>query len=192
MRALIVSSSLDEKSLSEQLGHRYVACLQANGMEARIVSLKDYVLPRFDNGDRIAADTTYQTLHSLVLEADGLVLVSPVYNWGCCAELKRFIEVIGTTPPDGALRGAFFDKVVTLIGAGGLPQSYMAIGALAVSMMFDFKCIINPYHVYVDGGQWLDGELGPEASRRLDRSAAVMSELMRGLSRRTYTSNWEI
>jgi NAD(P)H-dependent FMN reductase len=192
MQALIVSSSLDERSLSEQLARRYVACLTADGIEARFLSLKDHLLPRFDNGDGIAASTSYRALHSLVLEADGLVLASPVYNWGCCAELKRFIEVVGTTPPDRSLRGAFFDKVVTFISAGGLPHSYMAIGSLAISMMFDFKCVINPYHVYVYEEQWRDGKLTDEASNRLDKSAAVMGELLRGLSQRTYRSDWEL
>ena len=192
MQALVVSSSLDEKSLSEELGRRYVACLRDNGVEAGFVSLKDYLLPRFDNGAGISADISYQALHPLILEADGLVLASPVYNWGCCAELKRFLEVIGTTPPDGSLRGAFFDKVVTFVSAGGLPHSYMAIGSTAISMMFDFKCVINPYHVYVYGEQWQDGELREDASSRLDKSAAVMGELMRGLSQRTYRSDWEV
>ena len=192
MQALVVSSSLDEKSLSEELGRRYVVALRANGVEAEFVSLKEYLLPRFDNGDGISADTSYQALHPLILEADGLVLASPVYNWGCCAELKRFVEVIGTTPPDGSLRGAFFDKVVTFVSAGGLPHSYMAIGSTAISMMFDFKCVINPYHVYVYGEQWQDGELREDASSRLDKSAAVMDELMRSLSQRTYRSNWEV
>jgi NAD(P)H-dependent FMN reductase len=192
MQALVVSSSLDEKSLSEELGRRYVVALRDNDVEAEFVSLKNYLLPRFDNGDGISADTSYQALHPLILEADGLVLASPVYNWGCCAELKRFVEVIGTTPPDCSLRGAFFDKVVTFVSAGGLPHSYMSIGAMAISMMFDFKCVINPYHVYVYGEQWQDGELREDASSRLDKSAAVMDELMRGLSQRTYRSNWEV
>ena len=28
-------------------------------------------------------------------------MAGPVYNWGCSAELKRFVEFVGTTPPDG-------------------------------------------------------------------------------------------
>src|SRR3712207_8670459 len=48
-----------------------------------------------------------------------------------------------------SLRAPFFDKVVTFVHAAGLPHSYMAFAPLAVSMILDFRCIVNPYPVYV-------------------------------------------
>jgi hypothetical protein len=106
--------------------------------------------------------------------------------------LKRFIEAIGATPPDRSLRSAFFDKLVTIVSAGGLPHSYMAAGALATSLMFDFKCIINPHHVYIHDAQWVDGSLDAEAVKRMERSAAVMVDLMGCLAGRSYQSDWEL
>lgn len=189
---LIVSSSLDTSSRSERLAQEYRNALAAKAVDVRLISLKEYVLPRFDNSPKLANDPTFQQLHRSVAEADGLVLTSPVYNWGCCSELKRFLEIIGTTPPDGSLTGAFYDKVVTFVNAGGLPHSYMAISPIAISMMFDFKCIINPYNVYVHNRHWEGENLGNKAMNRIEKSSAVMVDLMTCLEQRSYRSGWEI
>ena len=61
-----------------------------------------------------------------------------------------------------------------------------------MSMVLDFKCILNPYNVYVHNRHWEDGVLGDEATERIDQSAAVLAELMKCLSDRTYRSRWDI
>jgi NAD(P)H-dependent FMN reductase len=147
MRALVISTSLDPASRSERLAELYRDALAARDVDARLISLKEYPLSPFDNGDLLSLPS-YRPLHSLVSEADALVLATPIYNWGTSAELKRFIEIIGSTPPDDSLRGAFYDKIVTFLCAAGLPHSYMAFTPTAIALMLDFKCIINPYHVY--------------------------------------------
>jgi NAD(P)H-dependent FMN reductase len=192
MRSLVLSSSLDASSRSEQLARIYAASLSAGGVEVEFLSLKDYPLPRFDNRDGIPADTSYRALHDASLRADGLVLASPIYNWGCCAELKRFVEVVGTNPPEEPVRSPFFDKIVSFVNAAGLPQSYMAFSSLAISMMLDFKCVINPYSVHVDNSCWSGDTLCEDSSNRLRKSSHVMAELMRRLAKREYRSGWEI
>ena len=192
MRSLVLSSSLDPASRSEQLARIYADSLSKHGVEVQFLSLKDFPLPRFDNTDQILADASYRALHDASSKADGLVLASPVYNWACCAELKRFVEVVGTNPPDQPVRGPFFDKIVTFVNAAGLPQSYMAWTSLAVSMMLDFKCIVNPYVVYADNSCWSGDSLVEATSNRVRKSAGVMAELMRCLATRDYRSKWEI
>ncbi len=192
MRAVIVSSSLDSASRSERVSRIFAEALRGHGIESDEVSLKQHQLPRFDDGDDLANDPSYQTLHGLVVRADGLVLCSPVYNWTLSAELKRFIEVVGTTPPDGSLRGAFFDKIVTFVATAGLAHSYMAFAPLAMSMMLDFKCIINPYQVYVHNRHWSGEQLDSDIMARIEKSADVMVQLMHGLADRTYQSKWEL
>jgi NAD(P)H-dependent FMN reductase len=192
MRSLVLSSSLDPASRSEQLARIYADSLSAHGVEVQFLSLKDFPLPRFDDTDRILADASYRALHEASSNADGLVLASPVYNWSCCAELKRFVEVVGTNPPGQPVRSPFFDKIVTFVNAAGLPQSYMAWSSLAFSMMLDFKCVVNPYVVYADNSCWSGNVLGEAPSKRLRKSAAVMAEMMRCLAMRDYRSGWEI
>jgi NAD(P)H-dependent FMN reductase len=190
MRALIVSTSLDLNSRSERLALEYCEALAARGVAARTISLKDFPLAPFDNGD-LESLPNYKSLHALVSDADALVLATPIYNWGTSAELKRFIEIIGSTPPGGALRGAFYDKLVTFLCAAGLPHSYMAFAPTAVALMLDFKCIINPYHVYVHNRNWDGDTLNQEATDRMQKSAAVLVELMQCLAARTYRSGWD-
>jgi NAD(P)H-dependent FMN reductase len=192
MRSIVLSSSLDASSRSEQLARLYAASLSDRGMEVQFLSLKDFPLPRFDNGAEILADASYRALHDASSRADGLVLASPIYNWGCCAELKRFVEVVGTNPPGEQVRSPFFDKIVSFVNAAGQPQSYMAFSSLAISMMLDFKCVINPYSVYVDNSCWSGDTLCEKSSNRLRKSAHVMAELMQRLANRDYRSGWEI
>lgn len=106
------------------------------------------------------------------------------------AELKKLIEATGSTPPDGSRCGAWFDKVVTFAGAAGLPHSYMAFGALATTMMLNFKCVVNPYHIYVHDRHWAAaGALTGEAHARSGKALFVMLELLR---ERTYASDREL
>ncbi len=191
MKLLIVSSSLDPQSKSERLAELCLHELHRHQIDATLVSLKQHSLPTFDN-DTIYHSDAYRFLHASVLEADGLILASPVYNWGCCAELKKFVECIGSTPPDRSRSGAFFDKVVTFVNAAGLPHSYMAFNALAMSMLLDFKCILNPYNVYVHERHWQDNQLAEKAKARLAKSMRVAVELTTLLNARTYSSTWEI
>ncbi len=192
MKILLVSSSHDPNSRSEKLAALSSDILSAMGVSNELVRLKDFPLPPFGNVNIPSAEY-YLPLHQLVAQADALILASPIYNWGCCAELKKFIEFIGSTPPDGSIKGAFFDKILTFINAAGLPHSYMAFGATALSLMMDFKCIINPYNVYVHDRHWdNEGALVEEAEARLRKSLLVTVELARLLSSRSYRSGWEI
>ena len=154
------------------------------------VTLKDHAIPGFDNPSALPSDC--EILHRMVLDAEAVVLAGPIYNWGCSAELKRFIEFVGTTPPDGTRRGAFFDKIVTFIASAGLPHGYMGFTPTMASMILDFKCIINPYHVFVHNQEWDADRINDAALGRIERSADVLVTLMRALRGRPYASGWEV
>ncbi len=189
MKILIVSTSLTQHSRSERLAKRCLDVLNGLDVQTQYLSLKDYPLPPFD-GAAIQDDLNYQFLHAAVSSADGLVLASPVYNWSSCAELKKFIEHIGST--DSETTGAFYDKVITFVHASGLPHSYMAVAPLATSLMLDFKCIINPYFVYAHNRHWENEELSAELDARIKKSMEVMVELTTLLAKRNYSSTWSL
>ena len=146
LRLSVVSSSLDPKSRSRQVAELCVDRLRAQNVETTFIDLRVTKLGRFDN-DTVYGTPEYAKLHAQIAQADGLLLCTPIYNWSVSSELKRLIEVTGSTPPDRSLRGAWFDKVVTFAGAAGLPHSTMAFGTLATTLMLDFKCVINPYQL---------------------------------------------
>ena len=192
MRISIVSSSLKADSRSRVLATICRTALEDKGSSVDFIDLRQLDPPNFDD-DQIYSSAAYQSCHSVIAASDAVILASPVYNWACCAELKKFVEYIGSTPPDGSLKGAFYDKIVMFVNAGGLPHSYMAFISLSTSLMLDFKCIISPYNVYAHDGNWVDGgKLDDATTARLNRSLAVLTELAKRLESRSYTSNWEI
>ncbi|MEM7133901.1 MAG: NAD(P)H-dependent oxidoreductase [Chloroflexota bacterium] len=192
MKIHVISSSLSDESRSRKVAHIYHRRLRNRSIQSELIDLKEVNPPNFDNSS-IFQTEVYKNLHMKLDEADGLVFASPVYNWGCCAELKKLIEYIGSTPMDGSLKGALFDKVITFVNAAGLPHSYMAYTTLASSLMLDFKCIINPYNVYIHNRHWNEEEsLIDEAQKRIEKSVKVMIELTTLLKPRTYSSTWEI
>ena len=187
----VVSSSLDPDSRSERIARICLNKLEQTGTSATFIDLRATRLERFDNS-AIYGTPEYAELHTQIAQADGLLLCTPIYNWSVSSELKRLIEVTGSTPPDGSVRGAWFDKVVTFAGAAGLPHSYMAFSTLATTLMLDFKCVVNPYQIYVHNQHWVSGELGDEAHARIDKTLGVMLELTTLLRPRSYTSDWEL
>jgi NAD(P)H-dependent FMN reductase len=187
----IVSSSLDSKSRSAVIARLCLDKLTQRGVRTNLIDLRSINLARFDN-DAVYQTAEYAELYSAVASADGLILCTPIYNWSVSAELKKLIEATGSTPPDGLKRGAWFDKVITFAGAAGLPHSYMAFSALATTMMLDFKCVINPYHIYVHNRHWTEAGLTVEAHARVDKALLVMLELATLLATRSYTSDWEL
>ena len=192
MRISVVSSSLNTDSRSRMLAAICQTALEDKGISVDFIDLRQFAPPNFDD-DEIYSSEVYLSCHKVIAAADAVILASPVYNWACCSELKKFVEYIGSTPPDGSLRGAFYDKIVMFVNAGGLPHSYMAFASLATSLMLDFKCIISPYNVYVHDANWVEEEkLDDKRKARLSKSLDVLIELAERLQGRSYTSNWEI
>lgn len=192
VKILVISSSLDPKSRSRVLAKMCHDGLSGRGTESNLLDLRDVEAPNFDN-DTIYGSRAYQDCHAAVSRADALVLASPIYNWGVCAELKKFVEFVGSTPPDRTLKGAFYDKVLMFVNTGGLPHSYMGFTSFAMAMMLDFKCIVSPYNVYVDERCWTtEATLDERSQARLDKSMDVLLELAERLQGRTYSSSWEI
>jgi NAD(P)H-dependent FMN reductase len=145
----------------------------------------------FDNST-CYAHPAYERLYCAIRDADGVLLAVPIYNWAVASTAKSLIELTGATGA-GERKSAWFDQIVTFVCSGGLPHSYMAYGNLAMSLMLDFKCVINPYVVYVTDRDWNDNAiLSDTLAARLRKTIDVKLELSSKLSSRTYTSDWEI
>ena len=187
----VVSSSLDPNSRSAVIARICLEKLEHQNIATTFIDLRETQLPRFDN-DTVYGTPEYADLHAKIATSDGLLLCTPIYNWSVSAELKKLIEATGSTPPDGSLRGAWFDKVVTFAGAAGLPHSTMAFGELAQSLMLDFRCVVNPYQIYLHNRHWTETGLSDEAEAHIDKTLSVMLELTLLLTARTYRSSWEV
>lgn len=153
--------------------------------------MKETPLAPFDNHS-IFADPLFLKLHANIDEAAGIIIASPIYNWSLGSGAKSIVEATGATGENDQ-KSAWFDKIVTFICAGGLPHSYMAYGSMAMSLMMDFKCVINPYVVYAAGRDWIgEANLSSELSTRLQKTLDVKMELVQSLGSRSYQSDWEV
>ena len=191
MKFVIVSGSLDADSRSRRLAEFAGRIVTGAGHDVAMLDLRDVVLPPFDN-DCAYDDPVVAELHAAIGSSDGVFIASPVYNWGLSSAVKNLIEHTGATS-ENIRRGAWFDKVVTFLCAGGLPHSYMAYSSLAMALMLDFKCVINPYQVYASERDWADDrEPSAALGARLEKAIAVKLELAAALRNRTYRSDWEI
>lgn len=187
----IISCSLDPDSRSRRLADLTGAALSSSGHHFTLIDLRTTEVPSFDNR-RAFEHPAYMRLHEAIDRADGVFIAAPVYNWGLGSAAKNLIELTGATG-EGGRQSAWFDKVVTFLCSGGLPHSYMAYGSLAMSLMLDFKCVVNPYMVYAAERDWMD-DLEPSTTlnARIERTVTVKLELAEALRNRSYRSGWEV
>ncbi|MFK0164079.1 NADPH-dependent FMN reductase [Rhizobium sp. NPDC090279] len=187
----ILSCSLDPQSRSRRIAREAERLLQEKRCEVEFIDLQDLELPAFDNSN-CYEHPSYDRLYRAIRNADGVLLALPIYNWSVGSAAKSLIELTGATGAEGR-KSAWFDQLVTFICSGGLPHSYMAYGSLAMSLMLDFKCVINPYVVYATERDWIDGTiLSDTLAARLRKTIEVKLELSSRLNSRAYRSDWEI
>ena len=106
-----------------------------------------------------------QAAQKAILEADGLVLVTPEYNYGPSGVLKNDIEWLSRTTPQ-----PFAAKTVAMFGAsGGVLGTARAQYQLRQILVFlDGRPVNNP-EVMIGGAQnrFADGKLTDEATGKL-------------------------
>ncbi|OLV18612.1 NADPH-dependent FMN reductase [Deinococcus marmoris] len=192
MKFAVLSTSLDPESRSAWLCTLAARQLREAGHTVTHLDLRETPLPPFDNLTCYAHPNA-DLYHRTILEADGVLLGVPVYNWGLGSGARTLVELTGSSDAERNLHGAWFDKPVTFLVSGGLDHGYLSHGAFALGLMYDFRCVINPHFVYATSahwdapevpGKWLAGRLARTVSRTID-----LSERLRG---REYQSVWEI
>jgi NAD(P)H-dependent FMN reductase len=190
MSTLLLSTSLDPNSKGNEFA-RWMTQEFSDILDLEWIEYKDHLLPDFDN-DTIFQSESFQFLHEKIRLSSGVIVVSPIYNWTTCANLKKMVEATGCENPANGQRSAWFDKIVTFVSVAGSAVSYMAYSSLAMGLMLDFKCIINPYQVYATSEDFLDDGFSKKIQTRARRALMVKAELIEALKNRKYTSGWEI
>lgn len=191
MNFTVLSTSLSPHSRSRMLARLAAERLSTRGHLVTLLDLQSMPLPAFDD-DAAYAHPNVQLYRRAIEQADGVILALPVYNWATGSGAKNLIELTGSHSTTRGLSAVWFDKVVTFLVAGGLMHSYTAHHSTAVGLMTDFKCLLNPYHVYAVGGDWDGDTLKPPIEARLNKTLAVALELSAKLQHREYQSTWEM
>jgi NAD(P)H-dependent FMN reductase len=187
---LLLSTSLDPQSEGNQLA-RWMTQEFSDIIDLEWIEYKDHLLPDFDNNTVFQAPA-FLFLHEKIRLSSAVIVVSPIYNWTTCANLKKIVEATGCENPATGQQSAWFDKIVTFVCIAGSPVSYMSYSSLAMGLMLDFKCVINPYQVYATSEDFLDDGFSQKLQTRARRALMVKAELIEALKNRNYTSGWEI
>ena len=170
--------------------------LAAQGHEVTHLDLRTTFLPPFDNAQGPGGCYDHPNAglyHRAILEADGVLLGVPVYNWGVGSGAKALVELTGSSDTLRGLHGAWFDQPVTFLVSGGLDHGYLSHGAFAFGMMVDFRCVVNPHYVYATSTHWDAPQVpGPWLAERLERTVNRATDLSERLKGRAYRSVWEI
>lgn len=149
---LIIACSKREQSNSRLLAEAAQRAVKSLGHEVELIHLKEYPLP-FCDGESAYSDPNVAILAEKIVQAEGVLLACPIYNYSINAMLKNMIELTGQN---------WQEKVVGFLCAAGGTSSYMSIMGIASSMMLDFRCLILPKFVYATGDSFEGNRINDE------------------------------
>ena len=173
MSYLVISSSLNPKSLSRLLALTAFNTFKKKGIFAEWLDLADHPMP-FCDGDSTHKNPEAKNLREKIHNAKGILFAVPIYNYDVNAAAKNLIELTGD---------AWTNKVVGFLCAAGGKSSYMSVMGLANSLMLDFRCLIIPRFIYSTSEDFAEGKVtDPQVKDRI-------SELIKELERLCMTLN---
>ena len=138
-RVVVLATSLRAFSKSRMLANQAMETLQRMAVPAELVDLRDYNLPFCDGAGECSSPDVLR-LAERVRGATDFLIATPIYNYDVNSVAKNAVELLGWD--------TFGNKTVGFLAAAGGPMSYMAVMALANSMMLHFRCLILPRFVF--------------------------------------------
>ena len=165
MAYLIISSSLNPKSLSRLLALTAFNTFKKKGSSAEWLDLADHSIP-FCDGDSTHKNSEVKKLREKIQNAKGILFAVPIYNYDVNAAAKNLIELTGD---------AWTNKVVGFLCAAGGKSSYMSVMGLANSVMLDFRCLIIPRVIYSTSEDFSEGKVNDPQVK--DRISELIKEL---------------
>lgn len=168
MKFCVLATSLKPDSKSRVLAKRAVQMIKDQGEPVDYVNLANMELPPCD-ATYCYSNENAVVLREKLINAKGILVALPVYNYSVSSVAKNAIELTG--------RDAWTGKVAGFLCAAGGMGSYMSVMSLANSLMLDFHTTILPWFVYAQVADF-EGEkiANPDIEERLDR---VVKELVR-------------
>lgn len=167
MKVVAISAGLGEPSSSHLLAERLVSASgadQVEHLELRLLAhdLVNALLTRVQSPalEQAVAD---------VVESDGLVVVSPVFNASFSGLFKMFFDVLH--------EGALLDKPVLLAATGGSSRHSLAIDQALLPLFFYLKAAVVPTAVFAATEDWGDSASGLD--RRIARAGRELVSMVR-------------
>ncbi|MCM1976902.1 MULTISPECIES: CE1759 family FMN reductase [Streptomyces] len=170
MKLVVVSAGLSVPSSTRLLGDRLAAAAAARtGADIEVVELRDLAVEIAHNFTNGFAGTKLAAAQRAVTEADGLIVVTPVFSASYSGLFKSFFDVL---EPD-ALAG----KPVLIAATGGTARHSLVLEHALRPLFAYLKAVVVPTGVYAASEDWgaegLDG--------RIERAAGELAALAEGL-----------
>jgi FMN reductase len=174
MKLVVVSAGLSVPSSTRLLADRLAAATAGEtSAEVRVIELRDLAVEiahTFTNG---FPGRELSAAFDAVREADGLIVVTPVFSASYSGLFKSFFDALGATEQD-ALAG----KPVLIAATGGTARHSLVLDHALRPLFAYLKAVVVPTGVYAASEDWgaegLDG--------RVRRAAGELAALMSGLS----------
>ncbi|MET9501486.1 CE1759 family FMN reductase [Streptomyces sp. NPDC006622] len=171
MKLVVVSAGLSVPSSTRLLADRLAAATAERApAEVRVVELRDLAVEIAHNLTNGFPGRDLAAAQDAVTEADGLIVVTPVFSASYSGLFKSFFDVLD--------KDALAGKPVLIAATGGTARHSLVLEHALRPLFAHLRAVVVPTGVYAASEDW--GAQGlPE---RIERAAAELAALMSGLA----------
>ncbi|MFE9675756.1 CE1759 family FMN reductase [Streptomyces sp. NPDC006259] len=171
MKLVVVSAGLSVPSSTRLLADRLAAATAERApAEVRVVELRDLAVEIAHNLTNGFPGRELAAAQDAVTEADGLIVVTPVFSASYSGLFKSFFDVLD--------KDALAGKPVLIAATGGTARHSLVLEHALRPLFAHLRAVVVPTGVYAASEDW--GAQGlPE---RIERAAAELAALMSGLA----------
>ncbi|MFJ8506937.1 FMN reductase [Streptomyces avermitilis] len=171
MKLVVVSAGLSVPSSTRLLADRLAKATTARvPAEVEVVELRDLAVEIAHNFTNGFPGRALGAAIGAVTEADGLIVVTPVFSASYSGLFKSFFDVL----EQGALAG----KPVLIAATGGSARHSLVLEHALRPLFAHLRAVVVPTGVYAASEDW-----GAEGlAERIERAAGELAGLMTGLS----------
>jgi NAD(P)H-dependent FMN reductase len=189
-KLLAFAGSLRKSSYNLMLAQVAAAGAQAAGAEVKVISLKDYPMPVYDQDwfDEHGFPESVLQLKALLKEHDGFLIASPEYNGSISGALKNAIDWASRSEPGEAplALSCFKGKTAAIMatspgglgGLRGLSHLREILEGIGVLVIPEQKAVPAAMNVFSDAGELTDGGQKEAIAAIGERLALVTGKLM--------------
>ena len=171
MKLVVVSAGLSVPSSTRLLGDRLAAAVgRRTPVDIEVVELRELAVEIAHNFTNGFPGRKLSAALDAVTEADGLIVVTPVFSASYSGLFKSFFDVLD--------KDALAGKPVLIAATGGTARHSLVLEHALRPLFAYLRAVVVPTGVYAASEDWgaegLDG--------RIERAAGELAALMGGLS----------
>ena len=169
MKLVAVSAGLSVPSSTRLLADRLAeaARRRLDDVTVQVVELRDLAVPIAENLVTGFPGKALREAIDTVTEADGLIVVTPIFNASYSGLFKSFFDVLDDT--------ALIGKPVLVAATGGTPRHSLALEHALRPLFAYLRAIVVPTAVFAASQDWGSGS---ELPSRIERAASELADLM--------------